>query len=103
MKNYVLIYNNGGEVGDKPMDEILNDWRAWFGELGSKLVDGGNPFNDNGQELTKDGAKSISGGLSGYSIIKAGSMDEAVETAKGCPMLVHSSKARVQVYETLPM
>jgi hypothetical protein len=103
MKNYVLIYDNGGFVGDKPMDEILKDWGVWFEELGSKLVDGGNPFNNGAKKITKDGVSDVEKGLSGYSIVKVASMDEAVELAKGCPMLIHSPKAVVQVYETLPM
>ncbi len=103
MKNYVYIYDNGGVVGDKPMPEILKDWETWFGQLGDKLVDGGNPFNDGAQAVTNDGVMDVERPASGYSIVKSNSLDEAVKMAKGCPMLVHSPKAVVMVYETLPM
>jgi hypothetical protein len=39
---------------------------------------------------------------SGYSIVKASSLDEAVDLAKGCPILEEPAGA-VRVYETLPM
>jgi hypothetical protein len=104
MKNYVYIYDNKGDRGNLPMDKILADWNAWFGSLGDKLVDGGNPFNEGAKEVTTSGVSAVKGaGLSGYSIVKANSMDEAVEMAKGCPMLKHAPSAVVQVYETLPM
>ena len=38
----------------------------------------------------------------GYSIVKAASLDEAVEMTKGCPLLESASSA-VRVYETAPM
>jgi hypothetical protein len=103
MKNYVFIYDNGGSTGDKPMPEILKDWETWFGQLGNKLVDGGNPFNDGAKAVSKSGVSDAENPASGYSIVKAGSMDEAVEMAKGCPMLVHVPESVVNVYETLPM
>jgi hypothetical protein len=104
MKNYVYIYHNGGSTGDKPMDEVLKDWGKWFKELGDKLVDGGNPFNDGAKAVTKSGVDAVKGDpASGYSIVKAGSMDDAVKLAKGCPMLVHVATSTVEVYETLPM
>lgn len=104
MKNYVYVYYNNGDMGDLPMDKVKEAWMAWFGELGDKLVDGGNPFNDGGQAVEKDQVTTIENyPASGYSIVKANSMDDAVEMAKGCPMLDHSAKGAVRVYETLPM
>ncbi len=52
--------------------------------------------------LSPDGA--VSDGpagppASGYSLIKAGSMDEAVEMAKGCP--VKLSDASISIFEVL--
>lgn len=104
MKNYVYVYNNKGDTGGLPMDKILADWGAWFGSLGDKLVDGGNPFNDGAKEVTNEGVSDVKTPvLSGYSIVKATSMDEAVEMSKGCPILKHVPSSVIQVYETLPM
>jgi hypothetical protein len=40
--------------------------------------------------------------VTGYSIVSADSMDEAIELAKGCP-LASIDGAAVCVYEALPM
>jgi len=45
-----------------------------------------------------DGA--VGTAASGYSILKADSLNQAVELAKGCPVL--ESGAKISVYETFP-
>ncbi len=102
MKNFVYIYDNGGDMGDMPMEEVKAAWMAWFEKLGDKLVDAGNPFNDGAQAITKGGVMAVTKPATGYSIVKASSMDEAIDTAQGCPLL-QSDTAAVLVYETLPM
>jgi hypothetical protein len=104
MKNFIFIYYNGGDTGDLPMAEVAAAWNAWFGQLGDKLVDGGNPFNDGAKAVTKDGVSGFEHPpATGYSIVKAESMDEATGIAKGCPLLEHSKSGIIEVYETLPM
>ena len=93
-------------MGDAPMEEVKKAWGAWFGKLGDSLVDAGNPFNDNGKAVEKSGVSDIENHpSSGYSIVKAKSMDEAVELAKGCPLLGDGGpdEGAVRVYETVPM
>jgi hypothetical protein len=102
MANYVLIYyNNGTREGLTP-EQSKAEWGGWFGGLGDKLVDAGNPFNG-GMAVEKSGASQIENyPATGYSIVKADSMDEAVEMAKDCPVLEEPEGA-VRVYEALPM
>ena len=80
----------------------MDAWNAWFGELGDKLVDGGNPIS-NVKTIAPNG--SVTDGAtaapSGYSIIKADSLDEAVALAKGCPVL--QGGASLVVGETFPV
>jgi hypothetical protein len=66
-------------------------------------MDAGNQFAPNGMAVEKSGVSKIENFPStGYSIIKADSMEEAVELTKGCPLL-KSDKAAVRVYEAMPM
>ena len=102
MANYLLLYS-GGSMPESPAEQaaVMQAWGAWFGRLGSALVDGGNPTTGNAKTIAGDG--SVSDGsaatrVSGYSIIKANSLDEAVEMAKGCPVL--GGGAKVSVLET---
>jgi hypothetical protein len=73
---------------------------AWFGSIGDKLVDVGNPFN--GGKQVKGGESSdlssFADFVGGYSLINAADIDEAVEIAKSCP-----SAAGVRVFEAIPM
>lgn len=103
MKNYVFEYYNDPSTGDIDLEAFKAAWGAWFGSVGDKLVDAGNPFAAGGQAVEKSGVSAIENHPStGYSIVKANSMDEAVEIAKTCPVL-NEKNAAIRVYETLPM
>lgn len=100
MKNYVFLYFNDGEMG-APTEEGLAAWGQWFGTLGDKLVDAGNPFAGNAKAVTKSGVSDVSGNpSSGYSIVKAENLDDATELGKSCPIL---EMGNLQIYETMPM
>jgi hypothetical protein len=60
-----------------------------MGKLGAALVDGGNPIGL-AKTIAANGAVSNGGGanpVSGYSIIKADSPEQAVGLVQGCPIL----------------
>src|SRR5471032_1012775 len=102
MANFLLTFYGGGmpesqEEGAK----VMAAWTAWFGELGDTLIDGGNPISAS-KAISPDGSvMDATSGPSGYSIIKADSLDAAVETAKGCPVL--AGGATLVVSETFPV
>ncbi len=103
MSKYVLTYTGGGGMASTPaeLEKAMAEWNAWFGTLGSDLVDGGNPFGP-GKAIGSDGSVSdATGRLSGYSIVTAASLDAATGIAKGCPVL--SDGGTVEVYEAIDM
>ncbi len=102
MANYVLLYY-GGAMGatEAERQAILQAWGAWYGKLGSAVVDGGNPFRDQVKSIASDGQVSngpVGSMVTGYSIIKANSLDSAAEMAQGCPVL--QGGGQIAVYET---
>jgi hypothetical protein len=105
MANYLLLYTGGpggmpeGEDGQKAE---MDAWGAWFGALGDDLIDGGNPFSGNTSTLKPDGSTSAGSSVpgTGYSVIKADSLEEAAEKAKGCPALQHPNDPGVVIFET---
>ena len=98
MGKYVFIYYAGTSDGG-----TNEQWGAWFAKLGQKLIDGGNPFNDDGQAVHAGGVMPVKEmPATGYSIVTASSMQEATELAKGCP-LMEAKDGAVCVYEALPM
>jgi hypothetical protein len=100
--DYVLLYGGGSMPETKEeQDAVMAAWNSWFGELGDTLKDGGNPFTPAAKSIGPDGSVSDGSGggtASGYSIIKADSLDEAAEKAKSCPVL--QGGAHITVYET---
>ncbi len=100
MANFLLTFHGGSmPEGEEAGAQVMQAWTEWFGALGDKLVDGGNPTSGV-KTIASDGSVTdgASNPPSGYSIIKADSLDEAVELAKGCPVL-HGG-ASVVVAET---
>lgn len=106
MKKFVFLYKGNGSAPAGSQEETMKAWMDWFTELGAIVVDGGNPFNDGGQAVTKNGVSEInqSSAVTGYTIVNAQDMAAAVEIAKGCPVhLQEGGVASVEVFEALPM
>jgi hypothetical protein len=104
MTDYLLVYNGGGmPEGEEEQAKVMAAWGAWFEKLGDDLVDGGNPTGADAKTImsngsVKDGPNGIM--ATGYSMLKADSLDSAVEKAKGCPML--EGGGDITVYEIFP-
>lgn len=104
MTNYVLLYTGGTyPESDEEMEAVMSDWGAWYGTLGDAVVDGGNPFG-HAKSVTADGVQdnAVSNPpATGYTVISADSLDEAVALVKGHPHIKHGGE--VTVHETFQM
>jgi hypothetical protein len=104
MANFVLVYSGGGmPATEAERGKAMEAWGAWFGGLGEKVVDPGNPFGAHAKNVSDGGSVHdgpIGTAATGYSIIKADSLDAAAEAAGGCPVL--KSGGRITVYEVTP-
>ncbi len=104
MANFVLLYT-GGSAGatESERGKAMEAWGAWFGKLGDKVVDTGNPFATHAKNVSDGGAVhdgAIGAPAPGYSIVKADSLNAAVDLAKACPVL--QSGGKITVYEVTP-
>ena len=99
MANYVLVYH-GGAMPESPEEGamVMKAWTDWFTTLGDAVVDGGNPASATKTIAPNGSVSDDPAGPSGYSILKADSLDAAVALAKGCPVL--QGGASIQVMET---
>ncbi len=101
MSNYAFVYY-GEPKSDSPEAgaEYKARWQAWVGGLGDALV---NPVIPLGMPRTVSSTGvSDNGGsnrVTGFSIVKAGSMDAALAMAKGCPHLEHGTVDVAEVFE----
>jgi hypothetical protein len=104
MANFLLLYTGGAAPTPADRDKIMQDWGGWFGKLGDKIVDAGNPVAPHAKNLSNGGGvhdgAATNPAVTGYSILKADSLNAATELAKGCPVL--NSGGKVTVYEITP-
>jgi hypothetical protein len=103
MSNYILLYNGGSmPANETERKQITDEWMAWYKKLDKAVVDQGNPFSPKAKYISGDGKVydgPVGSMVTGYTIIKAISLDAAIQLAKSCPALKSGSK--ISVYETI--
>ena len=100
MKEHMLIYKGGDpdwkeNTSEEDMAAELERWGAWMGALQAKdqLGTGGSPLHTAGKNISNDGvvtgiaASELKELITGYSIIKASNIEDAIMIAKDCPAL----------------
>jgi hypothetical protein len=109
MKDFLFVFRSAPQsqptASPEEMQTMLKRWMDWIGSIAAqnKLTDRGNRLHPTGKVLRPDTVitdgpyTEIKETLGGYSIVKAGSLDEAVELAKGCP--IFSVGGNVEVRE----
>jgi hypothetical protein len=89
MPRYLLAYH-GGHVDEslEGRERVMAEFGHWFGELGDRLIDPGNPV---ARAVTVDASSVSDGGganpVSGYTVIEADDMETAVELVKQGPIV----------------
>ncbi len=116
MKEYVLLYRGGdpnwrAKSSPQEIGAIMEKWGAWMATLQKtdQLVSGGSPLESTGKRLTKSGdvvtdiaSSELKELVTGYSIVRARNIDDAVVIAKACP--IHRfHDATVEVREVMKM
>lgn len=105
MTKYLLLFRNGMPEQNE-MDNYLRSWDTWIGRIAQEgKFDSGLPFGPKAKVISgKD--KIISdfqmkpGDIDGYIIIKAESLEKAIEIAKQSPNLENGGT--VEVRSTIP-
>ena len=96
MKKFMLVH-----IGfEKPTPEFQQAQMAWFKSLEKRVVDPGHALG-HGYEITKGDTQEIvmdRNAMTGYTVIQAESMDEAVAIAKENPFVTS-----MRVYEAMSM
>ena len=104
MPKYLFVYHGGeNPETEEEVAKVLDDWGAWLGGMGAAVVDGGNPVGQS-STVNPDGSVADDGGAnpaSGYSLVEAADLDDALAKAKGCPIL--AANGSVEVAEAIDM
>ena len=115
MKDYMLFYKGGDpdwmeKQSEEQMATAMSNWANWLEKLqqNENLISGGSPLQYSGKRLTQDGvvtdisASEFKELVSGYTIIRTNSMDEAVEIARGCPIFNYPN-IKTEIREVVDM
>ena len=104
MAKYLFVYHGGKHPEtDEEVKRVLDAWGQWFASMGAAVVDGGNPVGKS-STVNPDGSVADNGGsnpASGYSLVEAGDLDDALAKARGCRIL--EAGGTVEVAEALDM
>ncbi len=89
MTEFIFAYH-GGKKPESPEAgaALMAKWHAWIEGLGDAMVNPGTPLGKS--KTVSAGGVDDDGGpnpLSGFSVVKADTMDAALELAKECPFL----------------
>lgn len=111
MGKYIVLYHAPksameamANVTVEEMKEGMEPWMAWAGTCGDRLVDMGAPLRG-GLKMTRSGTVASDKDVAGYSVLEAGSMDEAQALLEGHPHLEWLEGCEIEVHEamSLPM
>jgi len=83
---------------EKPTPEIMTAWNEWFGSVADRSVEHGG-FHGGAREISHSGTRDLpmeAESITGYSIINAESLDDAVKIAQDNPFI-----ASIRVYEIM--
>jgi len=113
MKDFLLVfrtdYSKMPQGTPEEMQAMTKRWMDWIGGIAAqnKLADRGNRLGNGGKvvkpsNVVTDGPYTeIKESIGGYSLVKAASLEEAVELAKGCPILNVGGNVEVREIEKL--
>lgn len=111
MRDFLLVfrtdYGTMSAMAQRTAEQIqamTNKWMEWIGSVAAqnKLADRGNRLHNTGKvvkanNVVTDGPYAeIKESIGGYTMIKADSYEEAVEIAKGCPILTVGGNVEVR-------
>ena len=93
MPQFLFVYH-GGHTPTDPAEikAAMAAWGAWFQDMEDALDIPGNPVGQS-HTVSADGVVDNGGAnpASGFTVIKAESVEAAIEIAKGCPMVANGS------------
>lgn len=109
MKEFVLVFRNSHNAEVKPspeqMQEVMTSWMDWMGSMAAQ-----NKLASSGSRLSMSDARTVKPGnmvtdgpyteikefINGYIVVKTTDISEAVELAKGCPILKMGGSVEVR-------
>jgi hypothetical protein len=107
MSKFLYLYRGPAtpmeEFTPEQSAEQMRLWNEWMGQVGSAMVDAGAPFGIRAS-VSDDGTSAEPTDLNGYTIVEAGSLDEARDLTKAHPFLAEGKgRFTIDIFELVPM
>jgi hypothetical protein len=109
MNEFLLLFrrdftSTDAQPSPQDLQETMKKWQHWLGGIAAqnKLVDTGNRLAGEGKVVHADDRiidgpyAEIKETLCGYSVVRAETLDEATELAKGCPVTLIGGTVEVR-------
>jgi hypothetical protein len=104
MTQFVISYIGGDHPSSPEEGQAHREkWQQWLVDLGAAAVSPANPMM-NTQTVNPDGSVSEGGStkMSGYTIVEADSIEDALKMAKACPFLEINGSLEVSELMKMP-
>ena len=109
---YLLLFRGGANPEDmtpEQMQTTMRDWMTWMkGLRKSKQLTQGHPLQEGGKSLSGPKGKNAAAltdspeSIGGYLLIKAKSLAEATQIAKGCPIFNNGGTVELRAVQEMP-
>jgi hypothetical protein len=116
MNEFLLIFRRDfktpeAQPSPEKLQGMMKDWQDWMGSIAAqnKLADSGNRLDPSGSVVRSDDSVTngpyveVKEGIGGYIVIRAGSLEEASEISKGCPVLTIGGNVEVRQIVPMPL
>ena len=110
MPKYLVLYNSPTPAAKmmanstpEQMQAGLKMWTDWSNKVGGALVDFGNPLDEGKRVDEKSSVSDSDSQATGFSIIEAASLDDAVKLVEGHPHLHTPGGASIDVLPFIQM
>jgi hypothetical protein len=108
MTKFMLLYKSPlsyeeqmANASPAEMAKGMEPWMAWFGKMGSAIVDGGTPLGHEAS-VSKDGSSTTQAHIAGYTVIEAADLNSAQTMVAGHPHFMIPGSS-IEVLEMMPM
>ncbi len=108
MHKYVFVYHAPMSPADaapptpEQIQAVMAEWSAWAARVGDRMVDFGTPLAG-GTRVTAEGSSPSAREVSGYSILEADDLQDALDLAREHPHLTMPGGCEIEVHEAQPV
>jgi hypothetical protein len=97
MAKFLITYHGGGEMPADPAqrEQMMSAFVTWAASVGDSMIDPGAPLGP-AKLVSSDGVSDDNeGGVGGYTLLSAVSLDDAVEKVRNHPFVSRGGTLRV--------